>query len=386
MKRALSIATVLTMVVAVAWAQAPQNPPAGQPPAAGAATGQTGRGGGGGGGGRGAITPRILSLQVEPASIKPGESIVLSWATEAGTGTIDHGIGAIPPRGSMKVTPKATTTYTLTMGAGAVTRSVTVNVAGTTPITSSSSDAAEKPIARIDGKPDFSGIYGFTGMYALGGGGRGRGGAGAGAAPAQPPSPYANLPTQPTLKPGVENRATPNPAGGTSDCLPLPADTAFGVPYPFQIFQNKKYVIFINEYPGTFRIIPIDEPHTADADPTWMGDSVGRWDGDTLVIDTIAYNGKHSIGGIQQPSESFRTIERLTRTSATGIFYEIIYEDPEKATGQWRSTRTFTADTRPAVNKVMEFICENNRNYLPLFGPDGPPAPQQGGRGARGQE
>jgi hypothetical protein len=285
----------------------------------------------------------------------------------------------------MKVTPKATTTYTLTMGGGAVTRAVTVTVAGTTPITSAAADVsdASRPIARINGKPDFSGMYGFTGMGGGGGGGgRGRGGA---AAPAQPPSPYANLPTQPTLKPGVENRATPNPAGGTSDCLPLPADTAFGVPYPFQIFQNPKYVIFINEYPGTFRIIPIDEPHTVDADPTWMGDSVGRWDGDTLVIDTIAYNGKHSIGGIQQPSESFRTIERLTRTSATGIFYEIIFEDPEKATGQWRSTRTFNADTRPAVNKVMEFICENNRNYLPLFGPEGPPAPGQG-HGGRGQQ
>src|SRR5688572_27093521 len=379
MKRALSIAAVLSLVVCLAWAQAPQTTPAGQQqtPAQGAAGEQAGRGGGGG---RGQITPRILSFQASPASIKPGESFILSWATEAGTPTVDNGVGPLPPRGTIKVTPKATTTYTLTIGA--VTRTVTVTVAGTTAVTpgSASADAARE-IPRLDGKPDFSGIYGFTGMYGLGRGARGA----AAAAPAQPASPYANLPTQPTLKPGVQNRATPNPAGGTADCLPLPADTAFGVPYPFQIFQNKKYVILINEYPGTFRIIPIDEQHQADADPTWMGDSVGKWDGDTLVIDTIAYNGKHSIGGIQEPSESFRTIERLTRTSATNIFYEIIYEDPEKATGQWRSTRTFTADTRPAVNKVMEFICENNRNYLPLFGPAGPPAPGEGGRGRGGQ-
>ena len=58
-----------------------------------------------------------------------------------------------------------------------------------------------------------------------------------------------------------------------------------------------------------------------------------HWDGDTLVIDTVGYNGKHSIGGIQQPSESFHTIERLTRINGKDIFYEIIYEDPEKATG-----------------------------------------------------
>jgi hypothetical protein len=383
MKRALSIVFVLANSVCLALAQAPQGAPAGQQPgapAAGAAAGQAGQAGRGG---RAPITPRILSFEASPVSIKPGESFVLSWSTEAGTPSIDNGIGPVYQRGTIRVTPKATTTYTLTMSGGSVTKAVTVTVAGTTPVVPAAADAspAARPIPRIDGKPDFSGIYGFTGM--AGGGGRGRG---AGDAPAQPASPYANLPTQFTLKPGVENRATPNPAGGTADCLPLPADTAFGVPYPFQIFQNKNYMVMINEYPGTFRIIPIDQPHQVDAadDPTWMGHSVGRWDGDSFIIDTVGYNGKHSIGGIQQPSEKFRTIERLTRTSASNIFYEIIYEDPEKTTGQWRSTRTFNGDTRPDVNKVLEFICENNRDYIPLFGPQGPPPPGAG-RGGRGQ-
>jgi hypothetical protein len=374
MKRALSFVFVFTLLVYLAWAQAPQAPPAGQqpgaqPPAAGGAQGGRGQ--------RAAITPRIVSFQATPTSIKPGESFVLSWSTEAGTGTIDNGIGDVSTRGTIKVTPKATTTYTLSMAGGTVTRALTVTVAGTAPVAAAGNAAADKPIPRIDGKPDFSGVYGFGGV---GGGGRGARGADA---PAAPQSPYANLPAQPTLKPGVQNRASANPAGGTSDCLPLPADTAFGVPYPFQIFQNKNYVLLINEYPGTFRIIPIDEPHPVDADPTWMGDSVARWEGDTLVIDTIAYNGKHSIGGIQQPSEKFHTIERLTRTSATGIFYEIIYEDPELATGQWRASRTFTANTRAGVTKIMEFICENNRDYMPFFGPQGPP-PAGEGRGGRG--
>ena len=380
MKRAFIVVFVLT-VSCIAWAQAPQGAPAAPPqgaPAQGAAAGQAGRGGGGGG--RGAITPRILSFEASPASIKPGESFLLSWATEAGSPTIDNGVGPVPLRGTTRITPKATTTYTLTTGG--VTRTLTVTVAGTTPVAAGNADAsAPRPIARIDGKPDFSGMYGFTGMA-----GFGRGGRGGADAPPPPASPYANLPTQFTLKPGVENRGTPNPAGGTADCMPLPADTAFGVPYPFQIFQNKNYVIFINEYPGNFRIIPIDQPHPANAadDPTWMGDSVAHWDGDTLVIDTIAYNGKHSIGGIQQPSESFKTIERLTRSGPSNIFYEIVYEDPEKTTGPWRATRTHVGDTRPGVNKVMEFVCENNRDYIPLFGPEGPPR-GGGGRGGRGQ-
>jgi len=367
MKRTVGLVFVLILLVCMAWAQAPQGAPA-QPAAA---AGQAPRGGGGGG--RATIAPRIESFSASSVSIKPGESFVLTWVTEAGTPTIDNGIGEVYPRGTFKVTPKATSTYTISMGGGAVTKSVTVTVAGTTPVTAAAASApAVKPIARIDGKPDFSGIYGFTGMSGFGARGA------RGDAPAQPASPFANLPTTPTLKPGVQNRAVANPSGGTSDCLPLPADSAFGVPYPFQIIQNKTHVLILNEYPGTFRIIPIDAAHGIDADPTWMGDSVAAWEGDTLVIDTIAYNGKHSIGGINEPSESFHTIERLTRTSATGLFYEIIYEDPEKATGQWRKTSTYNADTRAGVIKIMEFVCENNRDYVPLFGPQGPPPAGQG--------
>ena len=374
MKRSLSIVFVMTLVVCMAWAQAPQTPPGA--PAPGAAAGQAPRGGGGG---RAALPPRIVTFEASSTSLKPGESFVLTWVTEAGAATIDNGIGDVYPRGTFKVTPKATSTYTLSMGGGAVTKAVTVTVAGTTPVPAAVATAVvTKPMARIDGKPDFSGIYGFTGMAGFGARGA------RGDAPAQPASPFANLPTAPTLKPGVQNRAIVNPAGGTADCLPLPADTAFGVPYPFQIIQNKNYVLILNEYPGTFRIIPIDAAHGIDADPTWMGDSVASWEGDTLVIDTIAYNGKHAIGGINEPSESFHTIERLTRTSATGLFYEIVYEDSEKATGKWRKTSTYNADTRAGVIKIMEFVCENNRDYVPLFGPQGPPPAGQGRGGAAG--
>jgi hypothetical protein len=393
MKRTLTIASALAIWVCVTLVQAPQTaqaaqaapapqtpqaPAAGQAPAAPAPAGRAG----GGRGGRAPLTPRINRFEASRTSIKPGESIDLRWSVEAGDPTIDNGIGPVYQSGSVRLTPKATTTYTLTMGAN-VSRSVTVTVAGTKPVAATpaaAAPAAGGTITRINGKPDFSGIYGFTGMSGFArGGGRGA------AAPAPPPSPFADLPARPTLKAGIDNTPKPQPTGGTADCLPLPADTAFGVPYPFQIFQNPKYVIIINEYPGTFRIIPLDQPHRADAvdDPTWMGDSVGSWDGDTLVIDTVGYNGRHSIGGIQEPSPSFRTIERLTRLNGKDFFYEIVYEDPEKATGQWRSTRTFAGDVRPGVNKVLEFVCENNRDYTPLFGPEGPPPPGAG-RGGRG--
>jgi hypothetical protein len=376
MKRALSIVFLLTPLVGLA--QAPQAAPAAAPQP-GAAAGQAAPAGRGG---RAPLTPRILSFAASPVSIRPGESFLLSWGTEAGTPIIDNGIGPVPLHGTIKVTPKATTTYTLGFTTNAdVKRSLTVTVAGTTPISPADAAAAPRVMARIDGKPDFSGMYGFTGMAGLG-----RGAGGGAPAPTPPPSPFSSLPTQVTLKPGVENRPRPTPAGGTADCMPLPADAAFGVPYPFQVIQTKTHMVILNEYPGNFRVIPIDVPHRADAadDPTWMGDSVGRWDGDTFVIDTVGYNGKKAIGGVQQPSEKFRTIERLTPIGGLNIYYEIVYEDPEKAVGQWRKNpATYVRDSRPGVNKVVEFVCENNRDYIPLYGPEGPPPPGAG-RGGRG--
>ena len=137
MKRALGMVFVLTLLVTLAMAQAPQGTPA-APAAPGAAAPQAGRGGGGG---RAPLTPRIVSFEASPVSIKPGESFLLSWATEAGTPSIDNGIGAVPLHGTTKVTPKATTTYTLTMAAG-VTKSVTVTVAGTTPVAAAPADTS----------------------------------------------------------------------------------------------------------------------------------------------------------------------------------------------------------------------------------------------------
>src|SRR5438093_1578318 len=99
MKRALAIVLVLTPLVCLA--QAPQAAP--QPGAAAGQAAPVGRGG------RTPITPRILSFDANPVSIKPGESFVLSWATEAGAPTIDNGVGAVSARGTIKVTPKATT-------------------------------------------------------------------------------------------------------------------------------------------------------------------------------------------------------------------------------------------------------------------------------------
>ena len=301
--------------------------------------------------------PRVVSFEARPASIKPGETTELVWSTENPAGlTIDPDLGSVTPRGSRQIRPAATTTYTLSMRGPnnmPITSTVTVTVSGTTPRAASSADqpASKKVIPRTaEGKPDFSGVYAFGG-----GGGRGARGAGGG----------------PQLKPGAEKYKVdrgPLDTGRTADCMPLSPPDAFGVPYQFQIVQNKDTLVLMHEYPGTFRIIPLDgEPHQADPDPAWLGDSVGKWEGDTLVIDTIGYNDKTEVSGYKH-SDALHTVERLTRTE-DGFQYEVKIEDPNVFVAPWTETRTYRLNV-PQMKRIMEFVCENNRDYRPLFGAD----------------
>jgi hypothetical protein len=341
-KTAATLGAMLLGLCAVipAIAQAPQGQP---PPAAGR--------------GRGAAAPatRIVTFEAQPATIKPGESALLVWHIENppsatgfnGFGTLEPGVGRVAPRGSKRVAPAATTTYTL--AAGSVTKTVTVTVPGTKPVTAAASASApgSAGIRRTpDGKPDFSGVYGWGNLF---GGGRG------GAAPA--------------LKPGAEKyrvQRGPLDTGATSDCLPLIPPNSFGVPYEFQFIQNKDYLVILHEYPNTFRIIPLDgEPHQADPDPSWLGDSVGRWDGDTLVIDTIGFNDKTEVNGYRH-SEDLHMVERLTRVPE-GVEYELTIEDPNVFAAPWKVNRSFRFVEAPQ-KRIFEFICENNRDYKQLFG------------------
>ncbi len=368
--RTIRWGVVLVLAASVAAAQAPpQAPPAQGAPAAGTSGAIQAR-----------VAPpaRILNFTAQPASIQPGQSATLVWSTENPSGTtLDPGIGRVTSRGTRQVSPSATTTYTLTVRGPnntTVTRSVTVNVAGTAPIgTTAAAEPARKEVPRTaDGKPDLSGVYDFNlrapaapaGAAAAGGaapaGGRGgRGGRGGNAAAAGGP----------VLKAGAEKYRVvrgPNDSGLTSDCMPLAGPQAFGVPYQFQIVQSAHHVAILHEYPGTFRIVPTDGgPHQADPDPTWMGDSVGHWEGDTLVVDTIAFNDKTEISGYRH-SEALHMVERFRRSDYDTLQYEATLEDPNVFEKPWTVTRGFSL--RPDLAKIDEFVCENNRDYSKFFG------------------
>jgi hypothetical protein len=356
MKVAFGFAMMILLAVAL-WAQAPA-PPAGQaPPKVGPGAVSAGFEGSAYGKARD-IPARLVTFEARPASIKPGQSFTLVWLAENPTGAvmIDPEPGRVMPRGSRQVTPTVTTTYTITVRGPnnqVLTKEVTVNVAGTTPRPAGAPAAdTKKAVPRTaDGKPDFSGVYGGGG----GGGARG--------------APGAAAPAGPVLKAGAEKfrivRA-PDDTGATANCMPLVPPQSWGVPYQFQILQGANYVAIFHEYPGTFRIIPTDgTPHQVDPDPSWLGDSVAHWEGDTLVVDTIGFNDKTELQGYRH-TESLHMIEKFRRTDYETIQYEATIEDPNVFEKPYTITRSFAL--RPDLKRIDEFICENNRDYKPLFG------------------
>jgi hypothetical protein len=121
-----------------------------------------------GGAARTSPPARILNFTAQPESIQPGQTVVLSWATENPSGvTISPDLGRVAARGSRQVSPAATTTYTITVGGpnnAAVPNSVTVTVAGSSPIAAASAPTTKKDARMPDGRPDLSGVYGFAGV------------------------------------------------------------------------------------------------------------------------------------------------------------------------------------------------------------------------------
>jgi hypothetical protein len=292
---------------------------------------------------------KILTFSADSTSIQPGQSITLSWAVvNADRITLDQGSGIVATRGSKKVSPAVTTTYTLAARGrgGNDKQTVTITVAGTTAAPASTDSAAaaisDKPIPHMpDGKPDLSGVYiaGFD-IHPVG---------------------------KVELKVGAEKYSVGADYGGDlgEHCLPPGVPGATQQPYPMQIVQTPTQVVILYEAYHLFRVIPTDgRPHPPDLDPTWLGNSVGKWEGDTLVVDVTAFNDKTAIGGFRHTT-AYHVIERYRRTAYDKISYEATIEDPNVFTGPWTEAGTLTL--HPEWD-IQEYICEeNNHVYKELF-------------------
>jgi len=316
--------------------------------------------------------PRIVSFEAKPDTIKPGGSAELAWATEnTGTArmTVSPAVGVVVARGAARVTPAATTTYTLSVGSTLM-RTVTVTVEGTTPITASAVTETPTETPRTpDGKPRLAGVYSNFGGP---GRGAGRGGPGAPAVPGAPDAQAAlasgQLANRPTLKPGMEKYIAPPPDPNVvvSECGPNTVPPSIG-PYNFQIIQSADTVVILYEYMHLFRVVPIDASHQP-GPSSWMGDSVGHWEGDTLVIETKNFNTRSTVGGGFLHSDALRMVERIRRPNYGSLEWEITLEDANVFVAPWRTVSRY--NFHPEFKRVEEYICtENLKNYDYLVDP-----------------
>jgi len=149
----------------------------------------------------------------------------------------------------------------------------------------------------------------------------------------------------------------------TGACLPFGLMRSMNSPDPIQFIQHEPFLALLYEQNTWFKLIPTDgRPHAKNLDPTWFGDSVGHWEGDTLVIDTVNFNGKTRLDTIGHPhSDQMEITEKFTRTDLGHMAYEVMIHDPKTYTEDWGNKRTFTLRTD---TQIMEYSCEeNNKSF-----------------------
>ena len=145
----------------------------------------------------------------------------------------------------------------------------------------------------------------------------------------------------------------------TGNCLPQGLTRSMNSPFPVEIFQTEKRMAVLYEAWNVFHVVPTDgRGHAKNLEETWMGDSVGHWDGDTLVVDTIGFNEKTNLDTVGHPhSGKLHVTERYLRTDDKHISYEITIDDPVIYAKPWKNSRIFTL--RPDW-EIMEYSCEEN--------------------------
>jgi hypothetical protein len=149
-------------------------------------------------------------------------------------------------------------------------------------------------------------------------------------------------------------------------CLPYGFPRAIVAIHPMQLVQTNDHLAFLFEQNGWFTVVPIDGrpmPKDAADQLSWFGTSVGRWEGDTLVIETTALNGMTKLDTVGHPiSTKTKLTQRLSRPNFGTMNYEMIVDDPHTYSRPLRIQHTWVL--KPEW-EIMEYSCMENQ--LDLF-------------------
>jgi hypothetical protein len=230
------------------------------------------------------------------------------------------------------------------------------------------------PAPRLaNGKPDLQGVWQKPYVPDMSRNGRGQKGyAEAPFTPADKPEDRqaifakgnrAELPFTPE---GLQDWIKYDPAEGdyTGSCFPFGMSRSINSPDPMQIMQNDKYLALLFEQNSWFHVIPIDgrdHPKGEALNVTWFGNSVGRWDGDTLIVDTIGFNGYTRLDTIGHPhSDRLHLVQTFRRIDLGHIEHTITVDDPKIYSKPWKNERTFNLMNA----ELYEYSCEENNKDL----------------------
>jgi hypothetical protein len=142
-------------------------------------------------------------------------------------------------------------------------------------------------------------------------------------------------------------------------CDPPGLTRLYGYPWQFTIVQTPANVYILFEYYHEWRLVTMNEPHPKDVDFTWLGDSVGKYEGDALVIDTVGLNDKSWLDNVGHPhSDALHLVERIRRASHDVLQIDMTFDDPKAYTKSWTTQRTFKLSSDP-MGETMCSLSEN---------------------------
>lgn len=144
-------------------------------------------------------------------------------------------------------------------------------------------------------------------------------------------------------------------------CLPEGVPRFMFVPYPMEIFQVATRVVILHEGIEVTRQIYMNRQHPKDLNPTYSGDSIGKWEGNTLVVDTVGFNDKTWVdsGGLPH-SEAMHLVERIRRVDHDTLVDDFTIEDPMAYTKPITAQQVYKL--KPGW-EIQEFACTENNKY-----------------------
>ena len=175
------------------------------------------------------------------------------------------------------------------------------------------------------------------------------------------------------LKPGpaaivdkrLKDAAAGHPYASTqARCLPPGMPDMMYEFGPMQYLETPGQITVLRQEFWFFRIVHLGAKHPADPDPSFMGDSVGHWEGDTLVVDTIGLTEKTGVRFVIPHSEDLHIVERFSLTPQGTMEDRMTIDDPQVFTHPWSMAMTYHRLKTP----LQEYICENNRNGVDAAG------------------